>query len=164
MKVLLTGTPCSGKSTAIRLLEDLGYSVIHESAAELIRDSEYHPAKDYDMFNYVLHWKIEKAQRAIKPGELTFLDRSYLDAVAFFKVLGKPIPEYLQKHSHLDYYKIFLFEPLPWIDDGIRHEGTEFQLKIHEALKEVYPTYIPVPDFGKPEIRVEFILKEISKW
>ena len=143
-----TVTHNSGKTTVLREFENQGHRVVHESAAALIQAGGFHPAIDFQEFQFAVKWAIEKAQARLDPRELVFLDRSYLDAQAFaIEASGEPMSDdYFKGITHERYFEVFLFEPLDWVNDGIRdHDSPEGAQRIFESLKTIYPVHTIVP-------------------
>lgn len=165
---VITGGPCSGKTTAIELLEKKGYKVQKEAARiyfdkklalgrkiEEIRKDEGQVQKE------ILRLK-EKIEKSLPKEETIFLDRAIPDSFAYYEAAGlSPKDKYLLslvKKAH--YKKIFLFELLEYKRDDVRTDSKNAK-KIEDSLEKYYLQtgfeVVRVPDMGKPEKRIEFI-------
>src|SRR5690242_8677281 len=93
---VITGGPCSGKTTVVNLLKERGYKTTVEDARHYIdlqrangksvEDVEQHQ-KEFQL--KVLELQIEQ-EKALKPSDIVFLDRAIPDARAYYQFLGIP--------------------------------------------------------------------------
>jgi len=84
---VITGAPCSGKTTVIRELEQLGYPVVHEVARayidERLKTGETIDRIKADILSFerhILYKKIAIEQSLFKE-ETVFLDRAVPDSI-----------------------------------------------------------------------------------
>ncbi|MFH1802393.1 MAG: ATP-binding protein [archaeon] len=119
--IVISGGPCSGKSTLISELKMRGFEVREEVAREVI-------SKEGGSF-LELEEKIalEQARREIEAEGTVFFDRSLVDVIAYCKLkLSK-------------YHKVFFLDRLPFEDDGLRIEKNEAEAEAaHKMLEETY--------------------------
>ncbi len=145
MKIVITGGPCTGKTTLIERLKIKGYKVIEEVARAVIneeraKDSDMLPWKDFVKFQYTVIKKQLSLEKGLSNEGIIFLDRSPLDCWGYYKQRGlEPSDEIKGMMSNLDYDLIIYLEPLShYEDDGVRWEDREIQLEICNHLKESY--------------------------
>jgi predicted ATPase len=141
---IITGAPCSGKTTVIKELERRGFRVIHEVARayidrQLARGLELDRIKaDILQFErHILHTKIriEDSLRGIEP---VFFDRGVPDSIAYFNLEGLDPSEPL-KHSRMTRYRrIFFFERFDFLNDEVRSEDETIAAKLNDLLLEAY--------------------------
>jgi predicted ATPase len=90
--VVMTGSPCAGKSTVLNRLSELGYRTFPEAARilidrELIRSTGVLPWTNLGRFvELLLDMQLDQMRQAEKLSGLIFFDRSVLDALAFFQL------------------------------------------------------------------------------
>jgi predicted ATPase len=171
---VLTGAPCSGKTTLINLLEKMGYQVVPELArvyidqelangitlAELRQDELGFQRK-------ILQYKIDH-EKTLSPETVIFFDRAIPDSEAYYKLCGVAPDETLKKAlAECSYKKVFLLDFLEYQKDYARTESEDEQRKLHEYLAESYTKLnIPVirlPGVPKAEIpkRLQIILDNL---
>ena len=161
-KYVLTGGPCSGKTTLLSELKKRGYNIVEESARDIIR-------KHNGILPEERQRRIAKSQLEIElslPDNTYFLDRSIIDTIAyslFHNVTPPCFPDFQLKAR---YNKIFLLERLSFKNDGERIEKSEEEaIKVHEKIVEAYQMFgyvlIPVP-IMHVEQRADFILSKIN--
>jgi predicted ATPase len=171
---VLTGAPCSGKTTLLKLLEEKGYQTVPELArvyidkqlakgrtlAELRQDELAFQRK-------ILQFKIDY-EKELDPKEIIFFDRGIPDSLAYYKLCGlenDPVLDEAVKNSF--YKKIFLLEFFPWQNDYARTETPEEQIKLHQFLKETYQNLkcplieVPVVLKTEKDKRLNFILDNL---
>lgn len=168
---VITGAPCSGKTTVLNSLKEMGYEVIGEVARTYIdkliaegltiRDIR----KDETRFqNNVLDQKY-KLEEYIDKDKLVFFDRGIPDSYAYFKFLGIKDEKLLRKSLVNNYKKVFILEPCPYKKDYARTESEEDQIKLHELIQEAYKIsgaeIINVPIFETKKDRVDFVLNNL---
>lgn len=169
-KIVITGGPCSGKTTIIEELNKRGFPVLRETAKEIIATRRYIPISKEEseirqdlIFNEQLA-KEEKAERGFD--EILFLDRGLIDGLGYSVLYSgkESIRKYLPIVETKKYDAIFLFELLPFDSGGFRSENEEEAKKIQEAISNLYKNLgyeiIFVPRMSVNE-RVDFILKRI---
>lgn len=169
---VITGGPCSGKTTALELLEQKGYKIQSE-AARIYFDNEMAKGKtieeirkDEGQVQKELLYLKEKIEGALSKDELIFLDRAIPDSLAYYEAAGLSANDKYLRESvkRIQYKKIFLFELLEYKQDDVRTEN-ENAKEIEEKLEKYYLAegyeVIRVPDMGEPEKRVEFILENL---
>jgi len=176
-KYVLTGGPCTGKTTILRGLEQRIYTVIPEVAREVIAEEKAKEKENpgyrgifphvnlYEFEKRIIDKQFEYEQKIID--EIVFLDRSLVDAVAYAELNGKNLGnDVYQRIRHAGYTKIFYLDQLPfYMQDRERKEHPRLARRIHE---QIYKTYrqtgfdiVIVPPISI-ERRIEFILKNLK--
>jgi predicted ATPase len=167
----ISGVACSGKTTIIKLLEQRGYKVVHESATEVIRLEQTKGKtleeirRDEASFQrLILDMKLFYESR-LDPKDTVFLDRGIPDSVAFYKHLKIPLDEHLMKAVRTaSYKKVFLFDPLPLVRENLRLESEDDLRRMHQYNTETYLALgfctIRVPVMPIEE-RLQFILENL---
>ena len=167
---VITGAPCSGKTTVIRALEQLGYPVVHEVARAYI-DKELKKGKsiakiksDILLFErHILYKKIE-IEKSLSKDATVFLDRGVPDSIGYYILEGLYPDEPIKKSKQTRYKKIFFFERIPFEKDPVRSEDGKIASRIDGLLKESYRmldyeiVIIPLMTVNE---RVSFILKHV---
>ncbi len=136
LKVVLTGGPRAGKTTAARHLRHLGFVVIPESAEEVIRSGK----KPDDPLAF--QWEIVKLQvrrekeyfEKYKDERVIFLDRGIPDSVGYTRFWGYEPPREFIELGRDRYDVVFFFERFPFDDEGFRVENGEEEAKRAEEL------------------------------
>jgi len=165
---VITGAPCSGKTTVIRELEKHGYRVVHEAARahidkELMMGKTIREIKaDIAAFEqHILDQKI-KTEASLPINETIFLDRAVPDSIAYFTLEGLDPGGPIEKSKITRYKKIFFFERLMFQKDAVRSEDERIAAELDHLLRKSYQMLgyeiIHVP-LAPVRDRVEFILK-----
>lgn len=171
-KYVLTGGPCTGKSTMLQLLGSLGYQIIPEAARIIIEDQQLKEGKNLPWINRNKFQKTVLKKQVLfennlKKNKSTFLDRGIPDGLAYYKLDNLPAPKELVEESKKRRYEIiFLLKRLPhYQTDLSRKEDKKTGEKIHRLLKQTYLELgykvIEVPALTV-EKRTEFILQKIN--
>ncbi|MFQ6009586.1 MAG: AAA family ATPase [Candidatus Aenigmatarchaeota archaeon] len=144
-KYVITGGPGTGKSTTIRLLEEMGYQIVHEAAMEVIEYEQRNggedlPWKNRKRFQQKVMELQKRMENELDPEKQAFLDRGMPDGLAYYRLDGVETPEEFQKELGKNgYRKIFLLDRLPRYEkDTARTEDKETARKIHSLIEEVY--------------------------
>lgn len=168
---VITGGPSSGKTTTVNLLKDKGYITTIENARHFLdtqrlkgRTVEEVKKNQRKFQETVLQMQIDQ-EREISPKVQVFLDRAIPDALAYYRFLHLEEDEKLKEAiRNVSYKKVFIMDPLPFVNDYARLENAEGQKKLHQLITEVYEA-LPFPVIHVPvlpaEERVEFILKNL---
>lgn len=168
---VITGGPCTGKTTVVNILAQRGYRTTIEHARHYIdlqkiqgRTVEEIRRNKKEFQLSVLKMQIEE-EHSLDPNETAFLDRALPDAMAYYQFLGLEYDELLlQQCQKYDYHRVFILDRLPLTNDYARLEDESEQLRIHQLIIEVYKNLavplIHVPVLP-PDERVDFILKNI---
>jgi predicted ATPase len=157
-KYVLTGGPCSGKTTTLNELGKCGYFIVPEAIRIVLK---------YGIpMRYTPHLRLYLETKIPSDAE-AFCERGHPDAIAFLKFDNHEIPDKLIKICESNRYdKVFFLEMLPKYEQKSRYHTHKEAMKIHELIYEVYLEYgykpIVVP-FMSVQERVEYILKKI-KW
>ena len=168
---VITGAPCSGKTTVICELEQLGHTVVHEVARAYI-DERLKTGETIDQIKsdilsferHILYKKIE-IEQSLQKDAIIFLDRAVPDSVGYYILEGLNPDDPIQKSRLLRYKKIFFFDRIPFEKDTVRSEDDEIASRLDGLLKESYRALgydmIVVPHMTVNE-RVRFILKHVK--
>lgn len=180
-KHVLTGGPCSGKTTLIDMLFDNGYRVVPETARFIIELEKIHE-------DGILPWKpgkMEQFQELVFYAQKTFedifsrkflhqsidniifLDRSLVDPIAYCKVYGVKEPTGLREAIEAaNYQTVFFLEQVPYDRDMERKEAEEMALRLSDALYEAYYSLgykiIRLPDMGHVKERHSMIINYLK--
>jgi len=153
--LVLSGGPCSGKTTLLRALRAKGYAVIEEAASSVLRDRYLSPSADPLGFQReVLRRQLLLESEA--QGELAFADRSVADNFACLEhiesTVGRNPPiasfrialEEAWRDALPRYRKVFLLEQNPRFSSSReRPENFYESRQIHERIRHVYQTRHP---------------------
>lgn len=168
---VITGGPCTGKTTVVELLAKQGYVTIAEQARHYIDTQRIDGRtveeikRNKELFQLdILNLQI-KEESTLDVNKIAFLDRALPDAMAYYEFLGLKYDDRLVAMcKRFCYQKIFILDRLPLINDYARLEDEEEQIRIHNLIIEVYGRFscpvIHVPVFS-PEDRVKFIIQNL---
>lgn len=162
-KIVLTGTASCGKTSVIESLKEKGFSVIEETATEVLR--EFPDLSDKEKQIKIFEKQLQKESTA--KGEIVFLDRSAIDCLTYARFFVNPFPSEVNKSSiNNDYHAIFILDKLPFVQNDVRLESGDEQAElIHKELILEYkkmnhsPISVPVMEI---EDRVKFILNKLN--
>jgi predicted ATPase len=169
--VVITGAPCSGKSSVISYLELRGYPVVHEVARayinELLKSGKTIQEIKADKLTFertILHRKLA-IEADLSVNKIIFLDRALPDSIAYFKSAGLDPSEPREKSRSIRYRKIFHFQRLLFENDHVRAENDRMAENLDRLLKQSYEMLgYPVIDVPVLTIeqRVDFILERLQ--
>lgn len=157
---VLSGAPCTGKTTIIQKLKNKGYKTLEEGAAKIGKKAKETEKKFDDLLFEFRKNQLEKIRHK---QEIFFSDRSIIDGIAFSKIKNHKVPDkilnYLEKTK---YSKVFIMEPLGFYESNENRQfPKEKQNPIHKTLIKTYQTFgydpILVPAKSAKE-RTDFIL------
>ena len=116
--IIITGAPCSGKSSVVSGFENLGYRVIHETARayidELLKSGKSLQEIKADLLGFeraLLYRKIN-IEAGLPENETIFFDRGLPDSIAYFLSAGLDPSEPIEKSGSVRYQMIFHFQRL----------------------------------------------------
>jgi predicted ATPase len=163
MKVVITGGPCSGKSTLINELKKRGYNCMDEVARRVIEERKsYEPTKsEWDIRQRMILERQVEGESQLE-SDLAFLDRGLIDNYAYFIHRDGKVPENIDFRR--DYGSIFVLDRLPFKNDGLRAEDDKEAGRVHDLLIGAYRTFgydpIRVP-VSSVEERADYVLTNI---
>ena len=168
---VITGAPCSGKTSVIHALERQGYQVVHEVARAYIDDElskgkslEQIKSDAYRFENHIFMAKL-KIEAALPTKETIFLDRAVPDSIAYFQLEGLDPGQPLEKSKAVRYKKIFLFGRLDFLEDSVRSEDNQLANRLDNLLEAAYRKLqyevVRVPAISI-EDRAAFILERLE--
>ena len=141
---VITGAPCSGKTSVILALADLGYRVVHEAARAYIEEElkkgrrlQNLKADPLVFERRILYRKID-TESALPEDEIIFLDRAIPDSIAYYHVEGLDPAEPEEKSRLFRYKKVFLFERLVFETDPVRSEDDLLAESLDRHLESGY--------------------------
>ena len=170
-RVVFTGGPVSGKTTLLnefkKIYDKNGHaSFVDEVPRELLKDAKLTGTRavPWDCFHTfelrTLRIQIQKENRC---KGLTFVDRSAIDVLAYYEILGGVPPKFMVNLAkRRQYDSVFFFDLLPFEVDAERYETTQEDAeKISNTIMKIYEglgfDLIQVPVMPVPE-RVKFVL------
>ena len=170
---VITGPPCSGKSTTLEELARLGFRVRREIARGLI-DEELRNGRTLAQLRAdIRSFQIEILRRALAseagqpPREVVFFDRAIPDSLSYFRLHGLPEAEYHRLVPVAPRYgKVFILEAIPdYLPDYARAETVQERDALLQSLPEIYSEVgaevyrVPFLEF---EQRVAYILDRLE--
>jgi predicted ATPase len=173
-KFVLTGGPCTGKTTLLKALNNQGYQMVQEAATLVFQETKTQgvPAiqgKEFDFQKKLITKQIELESKLNNATE-AFLDRGTVDNLAYCKLFKiNPPQEIIDMAVNNRYSGIFLLNFLDKYetDTEVRKEPFEVACKIHNLIKETYQEYgyklIEVPPLAI-EARTNFIIGKIQEF
>jgi predicted ATPase len=170
--VAVTGTSCCGKTTLIEMLANCGFKTVPEIARKYF---ECEMAKGRSIYEIrgdmaqlekaIMHLQL-KAENALNPADVVFLDRALPDLITFYRYAGLDPNSMLAACFAHQYAAVLVPDPFHVERDGIRIED--------EVLREFLDTWLP-HDYGalgysviripvmSPQERLEFVLDKLKE-
>lgn len=169
---VITGGPCSGKSTTIHILAERGFSTTQEVAREYYESqmklgfTNEELRSDPQKLQDGIAKSIVQLEQNIDPHETIFLDRGIPDNIGYFEYYNLTPPKFItDAYNACRYKKVFYLERLAVQVDAVRVESEEqIQLLADLALKyynQKNADIVRVPVMDKNS-RVDFILKHLE--
>jgi len=170
---LSTGAPSSGKSTSLRYLMTDGYNINPDISREYIvnikkRGIPFEKEVLYsEQIQRILFYIMTADALELDPEQMIIHDYSLPDNIAFLKLSGLSISDEVKRSAMIfRFKKVFIFEPLDFVQDGVRTEDREDQEKLFQLLCETYVSigYDPVViKSGTIKNRHKLLLKMLPK-
>lgn len=170
---LATGAPSSGKSTSLRHLKKDGYRINPDISRDYIVDIKKRglPFEKDILYSEetqrILFYLMTKDALDLDTSEMIIHDYSLPDNIAFLKLGGLSVPDEVKRSAEIfKFRKVFLFEPLELIQDGVRTEDREDQEKLFHLLYETYVSVGYDPVLVKSDTignRHKFLLGQLPK-
>ncbi len=170
LRILISGSPGSGKTSIVKQLERMGYPVVHEAAREEIKAQQQTPGSNLLPWKDVAGFSSKLKDRILKyagPQGTAFSDRGLPDVVTYLKRAGvEDLDEYHRALSIVNYHSTVFITP-PWRKiyrtDAQRKERFEEALILHNLLLETYEQYgfnIVTLPLDNTEKRCQIILEQ----
>ena len=136
---VITGAPCSGKTTTIEALERLNYTVSHGVTRSYITLQHHNNHPNDPLYFQQQIFKLRRERETyLDPSKLIFLDRGLPDCMAYYKI---------RKFNHRTvtniakikrYRYVFLLDRFPLEDDGIRFEDDARAGMLETLIEQSY--------------------------
>lgn len=168
MKILLTGSFCSGKTTLLNhlhLLSPDAYLIREVAGPILAQNPQLQQSKEFQLM--VLEQQLLSERETEESGNpLIICDRGTLDIICFSKYYDHPIPFDALLKNHIPYDFVFLCSP-EGIDTQGRYNSDKetMRIRLHDIFQEVMRErgigYVLLS--GNPEVRLQ-TLREICSF
>jgi predicted ATPase len=169
---VITGAPCSGKTTLIDQLADRGFRTVPEVARVYIeREMAKGRTRDEILENAAAlqHGWVDlqlRLERRLPVNEVVFLDRGPPDALTYCRVFGLNPNALLAACFQHRYASVFILDRFPFQKDGMRFEDDATADFIDEWHARDYSALgygvVRVPALS-PEERLTFVLETLSE-
>jgi predicted ATPase len=143
---VITGAPCCGKTTLIDHLADKGFRTVPETAHLYIERELALGRKLKEILNnrvdvqgILIEMQLE-IERELQANEVIFLDRALPDSLAFNRYVGLSPNDLLSECFHHRYASVFILDPIPFQENGVRDEDSGTVDYLDEWLARDYST------------------------
>jgi len=169
---VITGAPCSGKTTLIGQLAGQGYQTVPE-AGRLYVEREMAKGRTTDeivengaiLQRGILGLQL-RSERRLPVNEVAFLDGGSPSCLTYFRVMGLNPNAILAECFHHRYASVFQLDRFPFQQDGVRFEDDATAGLIDEWLFRDYGalgySVVRVPVLSIKD-RLTFILEKLSE-
>jgi predicted ATPase len=173
---VITGSMSSGKTSVLNELGKRGYATFPEVAREIIQNRKqrglpypFLPDERGLTLNQEIHDTIIARESSLPNIQtMRFHDRGLLDPCTYAKLYDETIVRHPEAQYHARYGGVFILDPLPFEEDGLRPASEKaLQIRLHSLLSDVYREFgydpVPVPAFpcereSSIKARADFIL------
>jgi predicted ATPase len=169
---VITGSPCSGKSTLIDQLADREFQTVPEAGRQCI-EREMAKGRTIDeirenmaaiqIATKDMQLEIEHGLRA---NDVLFLDGAVPGSLAWYRAYGLNPNEILLECFHHRYASVFILDPLPFQEDGARNEDAPIVGYLDEWITRDYSALgyrvVRVPVLSLQE-RLAFVLERLTE-
>jgi predicted ATPase len=169
---VITGAPCSGKTTLIDQLADQGYQTVPEAGrfyveGEMAKGRTVDEIRENGVVSQrnVVDLQV-RFERRLQVSEAVFLDRGSPDCLTYCRFLGLDPNPILAECFHHRYASVFMLDRFPFQQDGVRFEDDATAGLIDEWLVRDYGalgySVVRVPVLSIQD-RLTFILAKLSE-
>lgn len=169
---VITGAPCSGKSTLLDLLAEREFQTVPESG-RIVFEKEISKGRTTDEIRENMagiQIAVKDMQLDIEHGlrenDVIFLDGAVPGSLAWYRAYGLNPNEILHECFHHRYASVFIFDPLPFQENGARDEDAPIISYLDEWLARDYNALgyrvVKVPVLPIQE-RLAFVLERLSE-
>jgi predicted ATPase len=182
MKIVLTGGPCSGKTTLINRFESMGLHVIPEAALEVIKQLiKRRGYDDYLVFkrqetlafqNLILEQQLRQ-EAEFDTDKVTILDRGALDSLAYlYHERISPSSESIQQATQAKYDLIIVCDTLQHFDMRASTGRIETQTESKQLQSSIEQTYqrfgydtcnLPEDSIEKRVMKIQSLISHVKK-
>jgi predicted ATPase len=134
--IVITGAPSSGKSTLVEALQNEGYTVVRESAREVLSGAGLDES-GADVQSLIEALQMRK-EASLVPDQDCVLDRALPDSLAYRRLGGiseAALREAVNPHR---YGLVFLCQFGQHIPDGLRKDDQARAVELETLLRNVY--------------------------
>jgi predicted ATPase len=171
---VITGAPCSGKTTLIDLLAGRGYTTAVETAREYFdiemrKGRTSQQIRDCGKQTQKAIFEMQKRlERSLQPDEIVFLDRALPDSLTFNRLFGLDPGEILPECFKNRYAGVFILERLPFereVQLGPEEEKPAqfIDLWLERDYTSLGYQVVRVPVYS-PKERLEFVQSQIAEF
>lgn len=148
---VVTGGPCSGKSTLIAELHRAGFATMPEAGRAIIQaqvaiDGPALPWKDPALFaELMLSWEMRNFREASELTGPVFFDHSFVGLPGYYPMMGLPLPAHVHTAATtLRHRRRVLIAP-PWAEiyenDAERKQTWQEAVATYEHIAATYTDY-----------------------
>ena len=170
---VISGGPCTGKTSVIDGLRKKGYFTLKEGAREVGDNDSRFKGKSIkeigaeEFQDAIFKFQAEQIKKIPKREKIAFLDRALPDTITYARLRSKGFSrEKIEYAKKFKYDGVFVMDFLKtYRKDELRHENKDEQKKIHEEIIKTYKEFgydIIIVPFMSVEKRVDFILSKIK--
>lgn len=175
---VVTGAPCSGKTTTLKLLAKIyNVDIVSESATKLFEQSGLSPGEFFtqDSIYDIIATDQNEQYESINSNTITLCDRSIFDTSGYKDKdhPNKYVPcidvtiENVKNSNTFNRVVFFMKMNMDYYDtNGVRHESQEEALNIEKCLRRSYTKHgftIVNVEWDTVENRANFIMEIINK-
>ena len=154
---VIAGAPCSGKSTLVKALAEVGFKIIPETAEDVIRSAVkagisveekrmMDPVgfqmdllrKDFDLFDKILSDKDEAGGEKIVIADTSFIETLVFSARAGIEI-SPTVRDWLMEKRYANVF--FLDSPESYESTAVRMESKQIALEISREVQHAYKNF-----------------------
>ena len=168
---MITGAPCSGKTTLIDLLAEKGFHTVPEVgrqyvAGELAKGRTGDEIRVDKTTQSGIAEVTLRIARGLRLDDVVFLDGGFPSSLTYSQLAGLDPNEMLADCFHHRYASIFILDRLPFQPNGVRFEDDATDGLLDEWLARDYSSLgysvVRVPVLP-PQERLAFVLERLSE-
>lgn len=145
---ILTGGPGSGKSSVLKMLEDIGFKTASEVGRKIIKEqitaggNITHTGDKVAFRDLMLHYSINDFNQYLNEHSIIFFDRGIPDLIGYSKLISEPVSKGLSTAIQMYRYNSTAFIFPPWkaiyAHDEERKQDFQEAIKTYECIKKGY--------------------------
>ena len=169
---VITGAPCSGKSTLVDQLAARGFQTAPEAARQYFEREMAATGKTIDQIRNEMEPCVQgitdlmlKIEQELDPNQIVFLDRGFPDCLAFIRQAGMDLNRYLPDCFHYRYAAVFMLDRFPVRQDDVRIEdesAAKYLDQWHECDYAALGYRVVRVPVLPPKERLAFVLENVS--